>query len=77
MYFFHGFNPVGVAINFVQDHLVSIYLDQPVRELPRLVCVHDTLGFIKIDEDIAFFSAGGNSLTGCGALTFVERTPYC
>ena len=57
----------------MQDHLVSIYLDQPVRELPRLVCVHDTLGFIKIDEDIAFFSAGDGLVPGCKAMALVER----
>ena len=73
---FHGFNPGGAAIIVMQDHLVSISLARPVRELPCLVCVHGPLGFINIDEDIAFFSNGGDSLPGCGALTLVESTPW-
>ena len=66
--FFHGFNPGGFAINFIQDHLVFVSTALPVRGLPRLVRVHDPLGFIHIDEDISFFSAGGGSVPGCGAL---------
>ena len=74
---FNGFNPGGVAINFMQDNLVSVYPDRPVRELYHLVCVHGLLGFIHIDEDIPFFSAGGDLVPGCGALALAERTTWC
>ena len=60
----------------MEGHLIYVSLDQPVRELPRLVCLHGPLGFIHIDEDVAFFSAGGNEVPGCGALELVERTPW-
>ena len=36
----------------MQDHLVSVSLDQPVRDLTPLVRVHLPLGIIHIDEDI-------------------------
>ena len=56
--FFYGGNTSGVAINLMQDHLLSVSLARPVREISGLVCVHGPLGFIHIDEDIMFFSAG-------------------
>ena len=59
----------------MQDHLVSVSLAQPVRGISRLVCVHSPLGFIHIEEEITFFSAGGDLIPGCGALALVERTP--
>ena len=74
--FFHGFNPGGFSINFMQDNLVYVTPDRPVRELYRLFCVHGLLGFIHIDEDITFLSAGSDSVPGCGALALVERTPW-
>ena len=46
----------------MQDHLLPVYLAQPVRELSRLVCVHFPLGFIHIDEDIEFFLCWGKKL---------------
>ena len=73
---FDGFNQGGVAINFMQDNLVSVSPDRTVRELSRLVCVHGLLGFIHIDEESTFFSAWGDSVPGYGALAFVKRTPW-
>ena len=61
----------------MQDHLVPVSPARPVRELSRLVCVHGPLGFIQIDEDIAFFYLGGDSVRGFGALALVERNPCC
>ena len=60
----------------MQDNLVHGSPAQTVREPSCLVCVPCPLGFIHIDEYIAFFSPGGNLVTVCGALALVERTPW-
>ena len=58
----------------MRDNLVFVSLALPVGELPRLVSVNGPLGFIHIDEYIAFLSYGGGLVPGWRDL--VEHTPW-